>query len=140
MVTTSAIGAVQYEIVGPNSIQATYTSSFLLDQGFTQILTGEATGDTSGGFPGRYRVRYMGPGNAINGDFDWEIVEVGEALRLYWRMRKDGLPHIPGKEGMVVLEGMGLRTSDTTIVVAYWVTPAFDRARLEASSKAAARP
>lgn len=124
MLTTNSIGVVEYRIVETGLIKARYTSSEPKQLGCTQVLTGEARGDTSNGFPGTYNVRYLGADGTINGDFDWEIVEDGEILRLYWRSRPGTVPLVEG-ESVLVLEGFGFRNSETSIVVTYWVVPEF---------------
>lgn len=129
MLTTNSVGVVEYRIVEPGLIHATYTSTFALDKGLKQVMTGEARGDTANGFPGKYNVRYKGFDGEINGDFDWEIVEDGDILRLYWRSRKGAPPFVDGEGGLLVHEGFGFRNSENSIVVTYWVTPEFLESR-----------
>ncbi|HEY3698886.1 MAG TPA: hypothetical protein VGK97_06105 [Spongiibacteraceae bacterium] len=125
MIKTTAIGVVQYSIsqTEPNTIDAIYLSTSNLAAGQPVICTGIAKGDTSNGFPGRYAITYLGPDGSVNGAFDWEIESVGDTFKLLWRMKKDGVPYIPGEEGMPVLQGIGIANSPTSIIVSYWTTP-----------------
>jgi hypothetical protein len=125
MIKTPVVGVVQYSIsqTEANTITAIYTSTANLAAGQPVICTGIAKGDTANGFPGSYSITYLGPDGAVNGAFDWEIESVGDTFQLQWRMKKDGVPYLPGKEGMPVLQGIGIANSATSIIVSYWMTP-----------------
>lgn len=122
---TAVIGAVEYTIDPErhDRITARYLSTGSMLQGAGIICRGEAEGDTTDGFAGTYRIRYYGVDGAQNGEFDWELVPVGESFRLTWRQR-EGNPHIPVPVGDVVFEGFGFPNGERSIVVGYWMTEA----------------
>lgn len=122
---SEVVGAVEYRISATEKdvINARYLSTGSMGQQAGAICRGRAKGDTSGGFPGQYRIQYFGTDDALVGIFDLEIAPVGESFRLTWRNLAEN-PTLPGGPGVIVFEGFGFPNSETSIVVCYWMTEA----------------
>jgi hypothetical protein len=122
-VKTAVIGAVEYRISSTEQdvVEARYLSTGSMFMRAGAVCRGRAQGDTSGGFPGRYVIRYFGVDDEPVGEFDWEIVPAGDGYGITWRNRP-GNDTIPVEPGTLVFEGFGFHNSDSSIVVAYWMT------------------
>ena len=120
---TLVIGAVEYRISADedNVINALYLSTGSMSIQPGVICRGRAVGDTSNGFPGQYVIQYFGTRGELVGEFDWQVEPVSDGYRLTWRNRKGNIA-IPVDEGAVVFEGFGFPNSESSIVVAYWMT------------------
>jgi hypothetical protein len=134
LMKTAVIGAVEYRISSTeqNVVEARYLSTGSMFMRAGAVCRGRAQGDTSGGFPGHYVIRYFGVDDEPVGEFDWKIVPVGDGYSITWRNRP-GNATIPVEPGTLVFEGFGSPNSDSSIVVAYWMTEpvseAMERAR-----------
>jgi hypothetical protein len=136
LLRTAGVGVVEYRLsdVEPDVIDARYISTGSMAQRPGAICRGRAQGDTAGGFPGDYQIRYFDVDGAPVGDFDWRIEVVGEAFRLTWRNRPGNT--LPVAPGCVVFEGFGFCNTERSLAVAYWLSAELTEA-LEARAAAA---
>lgn len=118
MINTRMIGLGEYRISTKENdvINARYITA---DLG-AQIGSGRATGDTSNGFPGDYRVQYFNAAGELTGDLDLRITAVADSYRLIWRHRRENVS-LPVAVGEIVFEGIGFATSDTSMSLTYWM-------------------
>ena len=93
----------------PGRIDAIYHSGYLTSQGDNGVYTGQATGDTSFGFPGRYTISYQAHGGVVFGPFDWTITRRGDVYDLHW-----------SQDGQTVMRGFGIANTGQSIIVTYW--------------------
>ncbi|VBA40376.1 hypothetical protein [Mycobacterium attenuatum] len=126
MITTRVIGVGEYQISTEEAgvINARYISFGSAQSGSARsgggIGSGRATGDTSNGFPGDYRVQYFDAAGELTGDLDLRIQRTGASYRLTWRHRSH-IVSLPAAVGEVVFEGIGFANGERSMAIAYWM-------------------
>jgi hypothetical protein len=120
MINTRLIGVGDYQISTEETgvINARFSTSGTTE---ATIGSGRATGDTSNGFPGDYRVQYWDAAGLVTGDLDLHIASAGDGYRLTWRHRRENV-RIPAAIGEVVFEGIGISTGGNSMAIAYWMS------------------
>jgi hypothetical protein len=121
MTNTRLIGVGEYQLSTkePDAINARFSTSAGSTAG--TIGSGRASGDTSNGFPGDYRVQYWDAAGLLTGDLDLRIEPAGDVYRLTWRHRSENV-RLPAAIGEVVFEGIGFPTGESSLAIAYWMS------------------
>jgi hypothetical protein len=122
MINTRVIGVGEYQISTEEAdvIDARYISSGSIVRAGGAIGSGRASGATSNGFPGDYRVQYFDAAGELTGDLDLRIERVGASYRLTWRHRRQNV-RLPAAIGEVVFEGIGFPNGDRSMAITYWM-------------------